>query len=208
MTKRLVALCLAVLACGPAAAQAAPAQPTPSQPAPAAPAAAPANDLSSKLINVPGTNWTVYGPGQANKRLETDGPKGYPEIRVTVAQKGKNPWDAGAVSPIAKPIAAGDTLLVAIYLRAPDAREGETVPLPFIGLTGAAAPYPTIASAPVAVTNQWKVFFATGKATQAFAAGGAQASIHLAGDAHVIDLGPIRIFDFGPDMDPARLPKN
>jgi hypothetical protein len=205
MTKRVAALCLAIFACGPAAAQTAPAAPAPA--APAAPTA-PANDLSSKLINVPGTVWTVYGDGQTNKRLETDGPKGYPAIRVTVARKGKNPWDAGAVSPIAKPIAAGDTLLVAVYLRAPDAREGEAVPLPFIGLTGAAAPYPTIANAPVAVTNQWKVFFASGKATQAFAAGGAQASIHLAGDAHVIDLGPIRIFDFGPDMDPARLPKN
>src|SRR4051794_4481203 len=191
MTKRLVALCLAVLACGPAAAQTPPAAP---QTPPAAPAA-PASDLSSKLINVPGTVWTVYGEGQTNKRLETDGPKGYPAIRVTVAHKGKNPWDAGAVSPVAKPIAAGDTVLVAVYLRAPEARDGESVPLPFIGLTGAAAPYPTIANAPVAVTNQWKVFFASGKATQAFAASGAQASIHLAGDAHVVDLGPIRIFD-------------
>src|SRR4051794_5018427 len=186
MTKRFAALCLTVLACGPAAAQPAPAPPAPSTPAPAAPAAKPAVDLSSKLINVPGTVWTVYGPGQTNKRLETDGPKGYPEIRVTVAKKGANPWDAGAVSPVAKPIAAGDTVLVAVYLRAPDARDGETVALPFVGLTGAAAPYPTIASAPVAITNQWKQYFASGKAAQAFAAGGAQASIHLAGDAHVI----------------------
>ena len=204
MSKRLVALCLAAFACAPAAAQ--PAQPPAATPA--APAASASHDLSSKLINVPGTVWTVYGPGQTNKRLETDGPKGYPEIRVTVAKKGANPWEAGAVSPVAKPIAAGDTVLVAVYLRAPDARDGETVALPFVGLTGAAAPYPTIVSAPVAVTNQWKQYFASGKAAQAFAAGGAQASIHLAGDAHVIDLGPILVYDFGPDMDPARLPKN
>jgi hypothetical protein len=32
--------------------------------------------------------------------------------------------------------------------------------------------------------------------------------VHLAGDTHVIDLGPIKVFDFGPDFDPARLPKN
>jgi hypothetical protein len=206
MKKRLAALCLAALclaafACGPAAAQ-------PAAAAPPAPAAPGASDLNLKLINVFGTNWTVYGPGQTNKRLENDGPKGYPAIRVSVTQKGKNPWDAGAVSPIAKPIGAGDVVLVAVYLRAPEARDGETIPLPFVGLTGAAAPYPTIASAPVALTNQWKLFFASGKAAQAFAAGGAQAGIHLAGDVHVVDLGPIKVFDFGPDMDPARLPKN
>src|SRR4051812_22745938 len=204
MSKRLAALCLAVFVSSLAAAEPAPAPaPAPGQAAPAA--AAPANDINQKLINVFGTNWTVYGPGQTNKRLETDGPKGYPAIRVTVTQKGKNPRDVGAVSPVAKPIAAGDVVLVAVYLRAPEARDGETVPLPSVGLIGAAAPYPTIASAPVAVTNQWKLFFASGKAVQAFAAGGAQASIHLAGDVHVVDLGPIKIFDFGPDMDPARL---
>jgi hypothetical protein len=201
MGKRLRLLVLAALAWGPAHAQA-------PQAAPAAPPAAPAPDLSSKLINVPGTNWTVYGPGQANKTLPNDGPKGYPAIRVTVTAKGKNPWDAGAVSPIPKAIGVGDVLLVAVYLRAPEARDGETIPLPFLGVAGAAAPYPTILSNPVAVTNQWKLFFAGGKSAQALAAGGAQVSIHLAGDTHVIDLGPIRVFDFGPDFDPARLPKN
>jgi hypothetical protein len=203
MGKRLRLLILPALAWGPAYAQA-------PQTAPAAPATppAPANDLSSKLINVPGTNWTVYGPGQTNKTLPNDGPKGYPAIRVTVTAKGKNPWDAGAVSPIPKAIGAGDVLLVAIYLRAPEARDGETIALPFVGVGGGAAPYPTIFSNPVAVTNQWKLFFAGGKAAQAFAAGSAQAGIHLAGDTHVVDLGPIRIYDFGPDFDPARLPKN
>src|SRR5436305_13507135 len=102
--------------------------------APAAPAASAPLDLKTKLINAPGTTWPVYGPGQTNKRLETDGPKGYPEVRVTVTQKGKNAWDAGAVSPVAKPIGAGDTVLVAVYLRAPEARDGETDPLPFVGL--------------------------------------------------------------------------
>jgi hypothetical protein len=197
MKTRLVVLFLTILATGAAEAQTA---------APPAPPAA--NDLASKLINVPDTNWTVYGPGQTSKRLEKDGPKGYPAIRVSVTRKGKNAWDAGAVSPIPKAIGVGDVLFVAVYLRAPEAKDGETIPLPFIGLTGATAPYPTIASDHVAVTNQWKRFFASGKAAQAFAAGGAQASIHLAGDTHVVDLGPILVYDLGPDFNPARLPKN
>ena len=201
MSKRLAALCLAVFAWGPATAQTTP-------PAPAAPAAPAAPDLSSKQINVSGTNWTVYGPGQTNKRLETGGPQNYPAVRVDVTQKGKNPWDVGALSPVTKPIGADDTLLIAVYLRAPNARDGETVSLPFIGLAGAAAPYPTLISAPLSITNAWKQYFVRGRTAQAFAAGGAQASIHLAGDVHVIELGPIRIFDFGPKVDPAQLPKN
>ncbi|HEX4736087.1 MAG TPA: hypothetical protein VH331_00840 [Allosphingosinicella sp.] len=180
------------------------------QPAPATPPASQsAGKLADKLINTPGTNWTVFGTGQTNKRLETDGPQKYPCIRVAVTQKGKNAWDAGAVSPVAKAVAANDTVLIAVYLRAPDAKDGETLPLPFVGLSGSAAPYTTLISGPVAITNQWKQYYIAGRASQAAAAGGAQVSVHLAGDTHVIDLGPIRVFDLG-DVDPARLqlPKN
>src|SRR4051794_38750581 len=104
----------------------------PAAPAPAAPAA---GSLASKLINVPGTIWTVYGSGQTSKRLETEGPQSYPTVRATVTQKGTNAWDAGAVSPVAKPIAAGDTVLIAVYLRAPNATAGQSVTLPFVGLS-------------------------------------------------------------------------
>jgi hypothetical protein len=200
MKKKVIPLLLAAIASGPAIGQAPPAAP-----APAAPARI---DLASKVINVPGTSWTVYGPGQTNKRLETDGPQGYPAVRVTVTQKGKNAWDVGAVSPVAKGVAAGDTLLIAVYLRAPNATDGQTLPLPFVGLSGATAPYTTLVSSPLAITNQWKQYFVGGKAAQTVAANGAQVSVHLAGDVHVIDLGPIRVFDLGPDVDPARLPKN
>jgi len=190
------------------AASAAMAQPSATQP-PAAPAAAPAaSGLDSKLINVPGTSWNVYGPNQASKMLDKEGPKGYPALRVTVSKPGKNAWDAGAVSVVPKPVGAGDAVLVAVYLRAPELKDGETLELPLVGATGAAAPYPAIAGEKVVLTNQWKLYFASGKAPQAFAAGGVQATVHLAGARQVIDLGPLRVYDFGPDMDLKRLPHN
>lgn len=197
--KKSLGLLLAFLAYGPAYAQTPPAAPPSSGHA--------SGSLASKLINTPGTNWNVFGTGQTNKRLETDGPQGYPCVRVTVTQKGKNAWDAGAVSPVEKAVAANDTILIVVYLRAPNAKDGETVPLPFVGLSGATAPYATLVSAPLAVTNQWKQYYVGGRAAQAAAAGGSQVSIHLAGDTHVIDLGPIRVFDLG-DVNPAGLPKN
>jgi hypothetical protein len=195
--------CLAVLAAAPAAAQ-----PSAAPAATAAPAAPGANDLSSKLINIPGTSWTIYGPNQSAKMLDKEGPKGYPALRVIITKAGKNAWDAGAVSVVPKPVGAGDALLLALYLRAPELKDGETLELPLIGATGASAPYPAIAGEKIVLTNQWKLYFASGKAPQAFPAAGVQATVHLAGARQVIDLGPLRVYDFGPDMDLKRLPHN
>jgi hypothetical protein len=163
-------------------------------------------DLSSKLINIPDSNWNAYGPDQTSKRLEKGGPQNYPALEVSVSRASKNAWDDGAVSPVPKAIAAGDVILVAVYLRNPNLADGQTETLPLVGATGAAAPYPAIAGAPGTVTNQWKIFFASGKAPQAFPAGGAQVTVHLSSAKHVIQLGPIRIYDFGPDFDLKRLP--
>lgn len=164
--------------------------------------------LADKLINQPGGPWNVFGANQTSQLLPTGGPQGYPEVRVTVTAKGANPWDAGAVSLLAKPIGAGDVVLVALYLRAPMLKDGETTPVSYIGLNQAGPPYDMIATASVAVTNQWKLYFASGKATRAFAAAEANVGIHLASDSHVISLGPVRVFNLGPDADLARLPKN
>ena len=195
-----VLLSLAAFAALPAIAQ-----PPAAAPAPAAPAA---NSLDSKLINVPGTSWNVYGPDQVSKLLEKEGPKGYPALRATVSKPGRNAWDAGAVSVVPKPVGAGDAILVAVFLRAPELKDGETLELPLIGATGAAAPYPAIAGEKAVLTNQWKLYFASGKAPQAFPANGVQATVHLAGARQVIDLGPLRVYDFGPDFDLKRLPHN
>ena len=165
-------------------------------------------DLNSKLINAPDSNWTIYGPGQTNARLETGGPKGYPAYQVNVTQVGKNPWDVGGVSVVPKPVHAGDVILVAIYLRAPQLADNATEELPLVGATGASPPYAAVAGAPAKVTNQWKVFFASGTAPQDFPANGMQATVHLASSKHVIELGPVKVYDFGTGFDSRRLPHN
>lgn len=175
-------------------------------PAPAAPAAS--GGLNDKMINNPITPWNAYGPGQSATLLDKEGPKGYPMTRVTVTSKGANAWDAGVIMPLPKPIAAGDVLYMAVYLRAPNLKDGETMPLPFIGITTSGPPYANLAGDHAAITNQWAQYYATGTAAQALAAGGAQATVHLAGDKHVVDVGPIRVFDLGPGFDTSRLPSN
>jgi hypothetical protein len=176
-------------------------------PAPAAPAA-PAPSVLDRAINTPGTNWSVYGATQKSKLGTTTGVPGNQAMHVDVTAKGANPWDVGALSPIQKAIAAGDTILVAAYLRAPQLKEGETTPIAFLGATDAAAPYANVVGTDVAIGNQWKLYYASGKASRAFAANTARVSVQLAGARHVVELGPVFVLDFGAGYDPARLPKN
>jgi len=166
------------------------------------------DDIMKKAINQPGTNWQVYGPNQKVKALNDSGVPGGQVIRVTVAAKGANAWDVGSTSPIQKPIAAGDTILVAMYLRAPELKDGETVSIPYIGANGVEAPYENLLGDGVTITRDWKIYYASGKATKAFAGGTMRATAHLAANKQVIDLGPVFVLDFGQNYDPAKLPRN
>lgn len=159
-----------------------------------------------QLINdwTTATTWYLYGATQRNEAMAKGGPKDYPMTRVTVSAQG-NPWDVGASSPITKPIKAGDTVLVAVYLRAPNLKEGETTPIPHFGLNENRPPYTSIAKGSADVTNQWKVYYASGAAGQAFAPDQVVVGLQLAAARHVVDLGPVMVYDFGPGVDAATL---
>lgn len=163
--------------------------------------------ILDRAINEPGIGWTLCGPNQSGKQVAATGVPGDAAVRVTVKRAGANPWDSGALYPTTKPIATGDTILVAVYLRAPDAKPGETVSVP-LGATGAQAPYTSIAQGTVAVGPEWKIHYASGVAPEAFAAGKAQAAVQLAGAKQVIELGAAFVLYFGQGHDPAKLPKN
>lgn len=177
-------------------------------PAAAAPSR-PAGKLADKLINDPKTvAWNVYGADQRNEMLAHGGPQDYPALRVSVTAKGANPWDAGASSALDRPVAAGDTVLVALYLRAPKLADGESTPVPYFGVNEGAPPYNIVAKGSANVTNQWKRYYAVGKAGQAFNADSITVGVHLAAARHVLDLGPVLVYDLGPNIDPFRLPTN
>jgi hypothetical protein len=152
--------------------------------------------ILDKAINKPGANWAIYGANQSNKAMKDPSLQGGQFIRATVTAKGANPWDVGANSPIQKPIAAGDTVLVAVYLRAPELKAGETMSL-HVGANGAAPPYEGLLATDVKITNTWKLYYASGKASKNFPGGSMNAAVHLASDKHVVDLGPIFVLDFG-----------
>lgn len=188
--KAIIALSLAAAPIGLIAA------PAPQQPS-----------IFDKAINNPGLGWEVYGPNQKAREVPAAEVPGGNAVRVQVSKAGANPWDAGASYPAVKPVAAGDTLLVMVFLRAPDAPAGTTVPIP-IGAGGADAPYTPIAAETIQVGAGWKRYYAAGVSPQAFAAGKARISVQLAGAKQVIELGPAFLLDLGQGVDPATLPKN
>lgn len=180
--------------------------PAQAQTAPA-PAKDAGGDIMDKAVNKIGANWSFYGPNQTSKMMKGADVTGGQFVRVKVTAKGANVWDVGAISPIQKPIAAGDTVLVAIWMRGPELKDGETMPLPLIGANGAAAPYTNLVASDVKITNAWKLYYASGKASTNFPGNSANVTVHLASDKHVVDLGPVFVLDFGQNYT-AALPDN
>jgi len=163
--------------------------------------------LLDKAVNQPGTSWTFYGDKYKAKATKAAGIPGDEAVHVTIAAKGANPWDIGATSASVKPVQANDTMLLAVYLRAPDAGEGQTIDLP-IGIGEAAAPYGVVAQDVAKVGPGWKLYYASGRAGKAYAPGAIRATVHLAGAKQVVELGPVFLLDMGANQDPAKLPHN
>lgn len=154
------------------------------------------DSIFDKAINQPGIGWSLYGRDQKAKEVPAADVPGGNAVRVAVTRKGANRWDSGATYPTIKPVAAGDTLLAIVYLRAPDAKAGETVAVP-IGAGGADAPYTPIAAETVQVGSVWKRYYAAGVSGAAYAAGKARISIPLAGAKQVLEIGPAFLLDLG-----------
>lgn len=163
--------------------------------------------LLDKAVNQPGTSWNFYGEKYKAKATQAPGIPGDEAVHVAVAAKGANPWDIGATSATVKPVQANDTMLLAVYLRAPDAAEGQTIDLP-IGIGEAAAPYGVLAQDMAKVGPSWKLYYAAGRAGRAYAPGAIRATVQLAGAKQVVELGPVFLLDMGAAQDPAKLPHN
>ena len=205
MTIRFIApfaAMLALTAPGPALSQDAPA------PAPAPAPARQGGSMLEKAVNeVRVSSWNVYGPGQTHE-IVTSTVQGGHAVRVDVTAAGGNSWDISAGSVSTRPVRAGDVLLMAIWMRTERAPEGAEAGRVIMRLQGASAPYADVVTRPVAPTSQWTLQFANAVADRDWAPGELAATVQLAGASQTIDLGPVFIFDMGPDYDRSTLPTN
>jgi len=164
--------------------------------------------LMKKAINDVGTAYTFYGSGFTQKSMKDPNVPGGQFVRVDVSHKGDHPWDVGAQYAVTKPIKTGDVIFFAVYLRAPNLKDGETALVPGTGVGQAESPYTSVASMDMHVTNQWNVYYASAKATTGWQRGQVRASTQLAADKQVLDLGPLIVLDLGPTYDMTTLPHN
>lgn len=153
------------------------------------------DDLASKIVNNPG-NPQVTG---ATARLIDDAKvQGGKALRIQVARKGANPWDASVGGPVVKPVKAGDKLVLVFSARLDKGENGATTAtLPYDAVQLAAAPYSNVISDTHQIGPEWKTLQVTGKADQDYPAGALKVTIQLATARQTVDFGPIVVLDMG-----------
>jgi len=180
----------------------------------AAPTAVPERPIATgtlldRAINVPGIDWRVDGPGARAQRVRADTVPGHAAMRIAGTGAGTGAGEVRVAAPIARPVAAGTVLLVAVYARAPDLGLGRTVPVSIgAGPVAADAPADAIAPTQVKVGRDWKLWYAAGRTATDHPAGTAQVVVQLPGERRAVELGPVYVLDFGADADLSRLPGN
>ena len=153
------------------------------------------DDLARQIVNDPG-NPQVTG-ARASLR---DDPKvqGGKALRIEVARKGQNPWDATVGGSIGKPVKAGDNLVLIFQARLEKGDKGATTAtLPYNAVQLAAAPYSTVISNSADIGPDWKTIQVNGKADKDYAAGALKVTVQLATAKQTVDFGPIVVLDRG-----------
>lgn len=152
------------------------------------------DDLAKKIVNDP-SNPQVDG-AKASLRDEP-AVQGGKALRIMVAKKGANPWDAAVGGPVNKPIKAGDKLILAFWARLEKGETGATTTLPYDAVQLASAPYSTVISGSNDIGPDWKMLQVTGKADRDYGPGQLKVTIQLATGKQTVDFGPIMLFDMG-----------
>ena len=158
-------------------------------------AMAQADDIASKIINDPSAPEVVGAKSSVRSDSKVQGGKA---LRIVIAAKGKNNWDAFASSPIKKPVKAGDNLMLAFWARLEKGEGGATTSaLSFAGVQVSSPPYASVFNETVQIGPEWKLHQLKGKADRDYAAGTLGVSIHLANAKQTVDLGPLFVLDMG-----------
>jgi hypothetical protein len=153
-----------------------------------------AQDLAATALNQTDVgSFSVYGPAQSAV-IDAPAVPGGKALRINVAGKGANPWDAGVISKVTGPVKAGDELIFIIYARLEQGENGAaSASLPGNQLSLAEAPYTMLFGGPATVGPKWQMLRARGKADKDYPSGSLNAQVHLATGKQVIDIGPIYV---------------
>jgi hypothetical protein len=171
---------------------------------PAAPAASQDEIWTHTINNETNGVWHVMPDRPRPRTVGAPDHLGGAALRVR-GRASSDPWAVQAQSPTGGQINQGDVIMVVYYARAEQAAEGGSVLPALVQL--ADAPYTSALTWNERITGEWSEYCEHGVASATMPAGHANVSIHLATANQVIDLGPVFVFNFGPDFDPANLPR-
>jgi hypothetical protein len=159
-------------------------------------------DIASRMINKD-TNgaWYIQPDKPKAKHIKADVPGEY-AFRIK-ANKGVNPWDVQASSPVAGAINEGDVIMLNYFARAEEPAEGGSSLTARIQLAG--PPYSSVLEMTSKISGEWKSYCAFRIASASIPEKKSSVSIHLATARQVIDLGPVLVFNFGKGYDKAKL---
>lgn len=162
----------------------------------------------NQLLNTPAANaWSAWGAKAALKKDSTV--TGGAAMRIEIAAKPANPWEAAAAIPISKPVSKGDVVLVSFWARAvTPAPGGTTATLSSIAVQQSKAPYTSLFNEAAEVTGTWAMYYASGVAGEDYGAGQLNVSVQLGAAQQTVDLGPAFVLNLGPHYDVSKLPHN
>jgi endo-1,4-beta-xylanase len=162
----------------------------------------------ARMINMPGVaNWKINGNPE-NSTVAAPEISGGKAISVTVDKRRDNPWDIGVAMPVTEAIAAGDTLFLAVQVRASAAdNEAQSGVIASSKIEESSAPYTLIADTAAQVGDKWTTLYSIGVATQNYAAGATHITVHLGAARQTIEIGNAYAFNLGQNVDKASLPK-
>lgn len=163
------------------------------------------NPLAGHAINKISEGWYTWGNVKTEVVSDPAAPGGKFQ-RVAVQAKPANPWEAGVVVTLTKPVKKGDVIVFAFWARADVLPQGNDF-IDLAGHVGESGPSP-VAITPEAgflLSKKWKLFHSSGTVERDIPGGKAGGSIVLGADVQTIDFGPVYISDFGPGFDVSKL---
>jgi endo-1,4-beta-xylanase len=162
----------------------------------------------ARMINLPGiANWQINGNPE-NSVVSADAISGGKAISIVVDKRRDNPWDIAVAMPLTERISAGDTVFLAVQVRATAAdNEAQSGVIASSKIEQNGAPYTIIADTAAQVGDKWTTLYSIGQATQDYAVGAAHITVHLAAARQTIEVGNAYAFNLGQNVDKSALPK-
>ncbi len=162
----------------------------------------------ARLINDPGlANWSINGSPQT-QMVAADNISGGKAISITVAQAKANPWDISLTAPITEGISAGDTLFLAVQIRASAAdNEAQSGVIAASKIEENGGAFTALADTSAQVSDKWTTLYSVGVVSKDYARGQTHITVHLAAARQTIEIGNAYAFNLGPNADQSTLPR-